>query len=99
MGWGVMVDGVYLSKKHTSELRDLFRENEELITVLHKRILLLAAGTPRDVALESNHIIPWEEYIREYIDCCMENIQKAAGQNFVIGQILEDPEGTVAKDT
>jgi hypothetical protein len=99
MGWGVTVDGIYLSRMYTSELESRYEDNEQMIITLHKRILLLAAGTPREVALDSESVLAWEDYIREEIDSAMEAIQEAAGQNFVIGQILANHTEVTATNT
>lgn len=99
MGWGVTVDGVFLNKLHTAELKDRYEENEKCIKAAHTLLIVLAAATPRDKVFREDVTMPWEDYIRDMVEAAMENIQDAAGQNFVIGQILCEHSEVSAKNT
>lgn len=99
MGWGVTINGVYLSRLHTNMLRDKYEENERMMEYARRQILLLAAATPRDVAHYSDEIDAWEDYVQQEVENLLEIIEEAAGQNFVIVQHLEYPEDIFAFDT
>jgi len=100
MGWGVTVNGVYLSRLYKSQLKDKYEENELHIRNARERLLLLAGATPRRVPTGEGHLrdeIEWEEYVHQEIYHLMELIEECAGQNYVIVQALEDMDS--AKDT
>ena len=97
MAWGVMVKDVYLSRKRKIDLQDIYDENKDIIQNCEKQLLQLASATPRDRIDGDNFIERWELYVKNEVADIMEAICNAAGENFVIAQVLDRMED--AEDT
>jgi hypothetical protein len=90
MGWGMNVKNVYLSRITQKDVEAKFYENERLITYLQLKLLQLATATPRDLRLpDEAPSYTWEDYVREEVEDAVTELVEAAGQNFVLGQVLD----------
>lgn len=90
MSWGMNVKNIYLSRVTSGTAQERFEENERLITYLQLKLLQLATATPRDLRQpDEEPIYTWEDYVREEVESAVTELVEAAGQNFVLGQVLD----------
>lgn len=83
MSWGVYVKAdVYVSRVGKNEVEDKIEDNNRMMEMFEKELLMLASSTPKDVASDevkregdiiSDLRIRIEEIFEAYRDCMREN--------------------------
>jgi len=83
MSWGVYVKAdVYVSRVGKNEVEDKIEDNNRMMEMFEKELLMLASSTPKDVASDevkkegdiiSDLRIRIEETFEAYRDCVREN--------------------------
>ena len=92
MSWGVQVTTeIYVTGVTKNGLKDKIKENEEIIIMYEKELLMLAAASPREIASddskEHGEII---EELRIKVDNILESYKDCISENRLLNIILED---------
>lgn len=90
MGWGIIINNVYLNKVTKNELPGVIEECELDIRNIREKIMILAASTPRQV-----EEIDWTDYIHREITDLMSEYEDTCIKLHLARIALENPQDTI----
>jgi len=80
MGYGLIINNVYLNRVTKNELDGHIAKCDSIIKLYRDKLLMLAAATPRSVQSDEdpNITLNWEDHIRMAVDETIEEIERCA---------------------
>jgi hypothetical protein len=97
MGWGVQVStDVYASRVTKNGVKPKMEENDDLIQMFEKELMMLVSSNPRDIASEDSRsdgsIV---EELRIKVDNILESYKDCIRQNTVLSIILDEIDNAI----
>ena len=77
MGWGLIINNVYLSRVTKPELDEVIDDAKRTLSSAKERLLMLAAATPQPQPTgHADEIVDWFNYIQREINEIFEDVQE-----------------------
>ena len=92
MGWGLMINNVYLSRVTTKGLPELVDECKRMALDARKRLLTLAASTPHTVDDGDGNKIEWHEYVIGETDRILDQLEEDIIKGYLAELARDNPE-------
>lgn len=87
MGWGTVVNNVYLSRISAQGAESEQESEEQLIQMYRDELMILAASTPRDIKDEDG-TEQWEYYIRRRVAEIIEGLRESCIKCYQLSLIV-----------
>ena len=88
MGWGLTINGIYLSRVTKSSLAEQVADAREDLQDAKNKLIALAAASPHPVHNEAD----WTDYVRWEVASAVETIETATWIIAAGGHALSNPE-------
>lgn len=97
MGWGLTVNGMYLSRVTRSELEDRLKDNEAMMDMYRLELTALVVYShPSYPSMDGD--IPIIEYAYMRIPEIVEQIEELSVQSALIRRAIDNPESVEGED-
>lgn len=87
MGWGLIINNVYLNKVTKEQLPELKEECKEDILKIKERLMILAASSPRMV-----EEMDWTDYVQREVSNLVEELSELVVKQHLSEIALDNPE-------
>jgi hypothetical protein len=97
MGWGLIVNGVYINKVTKSQIEIRIEECESMIEYCRENLIALAAACPRDIE-QDGEMLTWEDHVTREVRRNIEEIVDKAGLLHLLYVAKETDEENLEED-
>jgi len=102
MGWGLVINEIYLSRVTRNELDERIEDEKDTIQDLRDRLMILAAATPRDIKILEgppggfgSSLETWEDHVKREINGILKDLADANWQLRLMEIAKDNPEDVV----
>ena len=77
MGWGLIINNVYVNRIRKDDIEPKIYECEKSIQYCHENLVALASACPRDIK-DGDDMITWEEHVLRETERLVDEIVESA---------------------